>query len=144
MLIRRQVFFSEIDENGEERLYSVNEKKEKSNGDKVKTAGKVALAAGAGTALAGGITENIVADKVLRKAADKYGLMKEGIGASSKLWGLRKNVNKAVKVSERAIKGSKAFRAGKVADVAGTGLALAGTGAIVAGKIMNKKKKDDK
>ena len=59
-----------------ETLYSEEEESQKSSG--LKKAGKLALGGGAAAALAGGISENVIADKIATKAAEKYGVEKFG------------------------------------------------------------------
>ena len=141
MLIRRQVYFSVQDENGEERLYSVNEKKEKTAGDKVKTAGKVALGAGTAVGLSGGIGENVMLNKTLNKVAEKTGATR--IGFNKIMGSSPKQVNETIDRTKRILNRSKAFKIAKRADTLGLTAAGLGAGAIVAGKVMNKNKKKD-
>ena len=159
MYIRRKVFACLTDEMGEEKLFSVNEtilsgsdcedrefseKEEKKS--KIRTAGKVAALTGAGASLAGGITENVIADKVANKVADKVRVLKVGKGLAS---GFMKPfdqeaANRAAEITGKVLKRNKAFRTATKADQIGAGVALAGTAAYLYGRHKDKKnsKKD--
>ena len=172
MYIRRKVFsllevegeerlFSTTDinlEDPEYKLFSINddyqeiEQREFSNEEKdnkkdkigknLKTAGKAGMAVGGTAALASGIAENIIADKIAKNAANMYGVEKIGKGLSSVFIGRKSK--KATEVTERALKNSKIFRGLGKADNIGLGLALAGLGTYAAGKATSKKKENNK
>lgn len=153
MYIRRKVFARLTDEMGEEKLFSVNEtilsdcedrefseKEEKKS--KIRTAGKIAALTGAGASLAGGIAENVIADKIAQKAADKVGVAKLGKGIASKFVGF--GADEAAEMTGRAVTRNKAFKKAARADKIGAGVALAGTAAYLYGRHKDKKnsKKD--
>ena len=153
MYIRRKVFACLTDEMGEEKLFSVNEtilsdcedrefseKEEKKS--KIRTAGKIAALTGAGASLAGGIAENVIADKIAQKAADKVGVAKLGKGIASKFVGF--GADEAAEMTGRAVTRNKAFKKAARADKIGAGVALAGTAAYLYGRHKDKKnsKKD--
>ena len=156
MYIKRNVYFSAVDqETGEEKLFCVNEvldeetylerlysegeEEKKSNG--LKTAGKAALIGGAGVGIAGGIEGNVIAHKIAKNAANKYGVDRVGVGVNQGFFGIGKKTAKEVgEIATRAVKQNKGFRLANRAANLGTAAALAGGGMLVANKIMNKKK----
>ena len=156
MYIRRKVFSRIWDEEtNDEKLFSVNEtilsgndcedrefseKEEKKS--KIRTVGKVAALTGAGAGLAGGITENVIADKIAQKAADKVGVAKFGKGLASKFVGF--GADEAAEMTRRVVTRNKAFKKAAKADNIGAGVALAGTAAYLYGRHKDKKnsKKD--
>ena len=156
MYIKRNVYFSAVDqETGEEKLFCVNEvldedtylerlysegeEEKKSNG--LKTAGKAALIGGAGVGIAGGIGEHVIAHKIAKNAANKYGVDRVGSGVNQAFFGVGKKTAKEVgEIASRAVNQNKGFKLANRADKLGTAAALAGGGMLVANKIMNKKK----
>ena len=141
--------FSRIwdEETTDERLFSVNEtilsgidcedrdfSEKEEQKSKIRTAGKVAALTGAGAALAGGIAEHVIADKVAGKVADRVGTLRAGRGVASKFMS-----PKAAEMTGRVLKQNKAFRTAVKADKIGTGLALAGTAAYLYGRHKDKK-----
>lgn len=126
-----------------ETLYSEEEESQKSSG--LKKAGKAALIGGSAAALAGGIGENVIAHKVAKNAASKYGVERVGAGLKQQFYGIGKKLAREVgDIATKALKQNKGFKAAKRADIIGSGVALAGAGMLAANKIKNKKNKDNK
>ena len=150
-----QKIFSNV-EDPEENLYSVliseeelslfsealDNENEKRTSSSLGTAGKLALGGGTAAALAGGIGQNVIADKIATKAAKKYGVEKIGKGLASGFIGVGKRTAKTTAdIANRAIKQNKGFKAAKRADLIGTGVALTGAGMLLANKNKNKDNK---
>ena len=127
-----------------ETLYSEKEESYKSSG--LKKVGKAALIGGSAAALAGGIGENVIAHKIAKNAAEKYGVERSGLGLGQQFYGTGKKSAKEVSdIAIRALKQNKGFKAAKRVGKIGLGTAaLAGAGMIAANKIKNKKNKDNK
>lgn len=129
----------------------------KSNEEKAKTAGKVAMGVGTGAAVAGGIAENVITNKAVEKAAKKVGGWKEGVGLTSRIKvpynatlsifnpelakvAAQNAADRGTEMAQRTLKANKGFRRAVKADKIGTGVALAGGGLYAAGKLAKKKK----
>ena len=119
-----------------ETLYSEEEESQKSSG--LKKAGKAALIGGSAAALAGRIGDNVIAHKVLKNAASKYGVKRVGAGLN------QKSAHEVGNIAIKAIKRNKGFKAATGAHIIGSGVALAGAGMLAANKIKNKKNKENK
>lgn len=136
--ILEEVYYSGIEDGYDyaQREFAEEAEKKKSG---LKTAGKVALGVGGATALAGGVGQNIIVDKVAKKVAEKKGLSKVGWGVATALFG--PEAKKGSELTTKIIKGSKAMKLAKGADVGGTALALTGAGLLAANAIKNKRNK---
>lgn len=153
-----QKIFSNI-EDPEETLYSVLmsedeitlfsevKEKEEKKGNKLGTAGKVALGVGGATAVTGGVVSNKIANDVMKKAASKTGVDKLGWGMGSYYHDFGPNaqakVDRAVELTKRSLKQNKGFKKAIKVDKIGTGVALTGAGLMAANHFLNKKKKKD-
>ena len=151
-----QKIFSNI-EDPEETLYSVLmsedeitlfsevKEKEEKKGNKLGTAGKVALGVGGATAVTGGVVGNKIANDVMKKAASKTGVDKLGWGMGSYYHDFGPNaqakVDRASELTKRALKQNKGFKKAIKVDKIGTGVALTGAGLMAANHFLNKKKK---
>ena len=139
-----EVYYSGIEDGYDYAQKEFADKEDKSG---LKTAGKVALGTGAAAALTGGIAENVIADKVVKKAAKKVGADKVGFGAGSILtkWGPRaqEDVNHGTELIKRTLNSNKKFKLAKKADIGGTAVMAAG-GALLAANAIKKKKKEEK
>ena len=151
-----QKIFSNI-EDPEETLYSVLmsedeitlfsevKEKEEKKGNKLGTAGKVALGAGAATSLASGVVSNKIGNDVMKKVASKTGVEKLGWGLGSSYHNFGPNaqakVDRASELTKRALKQNKGFKKALKADTIGTGVALTGAGLMAANHFLNKNKK---
>lgn len=153
-----QKIFSNI-EDPEETLYSVlmNEEEitlfsevkeeEEKEGNKLGTAGKVALGAGAATSLASGVVSDKIGNDVMKKVASKTGVEKLGWGLGSSYHNFGPNaqakVDRASELTERALKQNKGFKKAIKVNKIGTGVALAGAGLMAANHFLNKKKDNE-
>lgn len=151
--------FSSYDDYGyeDERLYSVLmsedeitlfsevKEKEEKKGNKLETAGKVALGAGAATSLASSVISNKIGNDVMKKVASKTGVEKLRWGMRSYYRDFSPNaqakVNRAIELTERSLKQNKGFKKAIKADKIGTGVSLTGAGLMAANHFLNKKKK---
>ena len=124
------------------RQKSFSEKKEK---NKVEKIGKGVALTGAGAAIAGGIGENIIADKTFKKAANKVGGVQLGKGGLSSIFVTGPNAqaraDKGVEMVKRSLKNNKMFKVAGKADKIGTAVTALGTGAYLYGRHKNKEKK---
>ena len=141
--ILEEVYYSGISDGYDyaQRKFSEKEEKKKSG---LKTAGKVALGTGAALAVGGGIGENIIADKIAKKVAEKKGLVKSGWGLASKFAGFEPALESGGNLAARVANRSKALKLAKRADLGGTALALTGAGLLAANAIKNKRNKKEK
>ena len=153
-----QKIFSNI-EDPEETLYSVLmsedeitlfsevKEKEEKKGNKLGTAGKVALGVGGATSLASGVVSNKIVNDVMKKAASKTGVEKLGWGSGSYYVDFgpnaRAKVDRAVELTKRSLKQNKGFKKAIKVDKIGTGVALAGAGLMAANHFLNKKKDNE-
>ena len=122
-----------------ETLYS---EEEEDRGKNLRRAGKADIIGGTAATLAGGIGQNVIADKIATKAAKKYGVEKFGKGLASGFIGIgKRNVEKTHEIAKRAIKQNKGFKAAGRAGLIGMGVSLTGSGMLLADKIKNKDNK---
>jgi len=136
--ILEEVYYSGIEDGYDYAQREFSEKEEK-KGSGLKTAGKVALGVGGATALAGGVGEHVIINKVAKKVAEKKGLSKVGWGSTTTFFG--PEAKKGSELTTKIIKGSKAMKLAKGADIGGTALALTGAGLLAANAIKNKRNK---